>query len=167
MCHKMSEKGSESVAKSTQAMAGVLVGRFDHALDPKKRLTIPSGWRLVLGNPEYVYAMPDPRERCVNIMPKDEMDAMLAQLRKKALFDPAQSKLLQVIGANSDLLMLDSQGRIRIADKLLRFANLTTTVAMVGSVRMIKLWDPQALAPEGEVDQDSLSAALSAAGWCG
>ena len=163
----MSEKGGKSVAESTQGTSSGLVGRFDHALDPKKRLTIPSGWRLVLGNPEYVYAMPDPVERCVNIMPKDEMDVMLSQLRQKALFDPAQMKVLQVIGANSDLLTLDCQGRIRISDKLLQFANLTTTVAMVGSVRMIKLWDPQALAPEGEVDQTSLAAALKAAGWCG
>ena len=76
-------------------------------------------------------------------------------------------KVLQVIGANSDLLMLDVQGRIRIADKLLRFANLTTTVAMVGSVRMIKLWDPAALTPEGEVDQSGLAEALAAAGWGG
>ena len=163
----MSEKGKQSVAEANQGGSGVLVGRIDHALDPKKRLTIPSGWRLVLGNPQFVYAMPDPRERCVNILPKAEMDVMLEQLRQKALFDPAQMKVLQVIGANSDLLMLDVQGRIRIADKLLRFANLTTTVAMVGSVRMIKLWDPAALVPEGEVDQSSLAAALAAAGWGG
>ena len=163
----MSEKGKQSVAEANQGGSGVLVGRIDHALDPKKRLTIPSGWRLVLGNPQFVYAMPDPRERCVNILPKAEMDVMLEQLRQKALFDPAQMKVLQVIGANSDLLMLDVQGRIRISDKLLRFANLTTTVAMVGSVRMIKLWDPAALVPEGEVDQSSLAAALAAAGWGG
>ena len=163
----MSEKGKQSAAEANQGGSGVLVGRIDHALDPKKRLTIPSGWRLVLGNPQFVYAMPDPRERCVNILPKAEMDVMLEQLRQKALFDPAQMKVLQVIGANSDLLMLDVQGRIRISDKLLRFANLTTTVAMVGSVRMIKLWDPAALVPEGEVDQSSLAAALAAAGWGG
>ena len=163
----MSEKGKQSVAEANQGGSGVLVGRIDHALDPKKRLTIPSGWRLVLGNPQFVYAMPDPRERCVNILPKAEMDVMLEQLRQKALFDPAQMKVLQVIGANSDLLMLDVQGRIRISDKLLRFANLTTTVAMVGSVRMIKLWDPAALTPEGEVDQSGLAEALAAAGWGG
>ena len=161
----MSEKGRESVAGSTQGVSSGLVGRFDHALDPKKRLTIPSGWRLVLGHPEYVYAMPDPVQRCVNIMPKDEMDVMLSQLRQKALFDPAQMRLLQVIGANSDLLMLDSQGRIRISDKLLQFANLTTTVAMVGSVRMIKLWNPSALPPIDVIDQTALDAAMTEAGW--
>jgi DNA-binding transcriptional regulator/RsmH inhibitor MraZ len=68
-----------------------------------------------------------------------------------------------MIGASSEKLAFDIQGRIRICDRLLRFANLTTTVAMVGAVRMIKLWDPAALAPEAEVDQASLREAILAA----
>ena len=111
--------------------------------------------------------MPDTQDRCVNIMPKDEMDVLLTRLRQKALFDPAQMKVLQVIGANSELVMIDSQGRIRISDKLLQCANLTTTVAMLGAVRMFKLWDPNALPPEGEVNQSELATALASAGWCG
>ena len=158
----MSKVGKQSIAESIQADSGVLVGRSDHALDPKKRLTIPSEWRVVMGNPEYVYVMPDRKERCLNLIPKAEMEARLGKLREKALFDPALNRALQVIGANSEQLVLDVQGRIRICDKLLQFANLTTTVAMVGSVRMIKLWDPAALAPEETVEQDALDAALDA-----
>jgi len=56
------------------------------------------------------------------------------------------------------------QGRIRVCDKLLQFANLTTTVAMVGSVRMIKLWDPAALKPD-VVDQTELNNALESVGF--
>ena len=163
----MSVSGTTNVAETTQSATCGLVGRFKHALDPKKRLTIPSGWRVVLGDSKYVYAMPDTQDRCVNIMPKDEMDVLLTRLRQKALFDPAQMKVLQVIGANSELVMIDSQGRIRISDKLLQFANLTTTVAMLGAVRMFKLWDPNALPPEGEVNQSELATALASAGWCG
>jgi DNA-binding transcriptional regulator/RsmH inhibitor MraZ len=61
--------------------------------------------------------------------------------------------------------MLDVQGRIRVSDKLLQFANLTTTVAMVGSVRMIKLWDPKALGDATAVDQVALGEALEIAGF--
>lgn len=146
-------------------MSGVLVGRVDHALDPKKRFTIPSEWRAVMGNPDYVYVMPDARKPCLNLVPKAEMEARLEKLREKALFDPALNAALQTIGANSEQLMLDVQGRIRVCDKLLRFANLTTTVAMVGSVRMIKLWDPAALGAAETVDQAGLAAALTTAGF--
>lgn len=161
----MSKVGQQIVAESTGAMSGVLVGRVDHALDPKKRFTIPSEWRAVMGNPDYVYVMPDSERPCLNLVPKAEMEARLEKLREKALFDPALNRALQTIGANSEQLTLDIQGRIRVCDKLLRFANLTTTVAMVGSVRMIKLWDPAALGAADTVDQAGLAAALNAVGF--
>ena len=66
----MSKESMQSVAESTRAESGVLVGRSDHALDPKKRLTIPSGWRTDMGNPKFVYVMPDRKERCLNLLPK-------------------------------------------------------------------------------------------------
>jgi len=141
------------------------MGRYDHALDPKKRFTIPSEWRRAMGDPEYVFVIPDPREQCLDLIPRDLMEARLEDLRSKALFDPALNRALQVIGENSEQLMLDVQGRIRVCDKLLRFANLTTTVAMVGSVRMIKLWNPTALQPADKVDQASLGEAMEAVGF--
>ncbi len=161
----MSKVGKQIVAESTGTTSGVLVGRVDHALDPKKRFTIPSEWRAVMGNPDYVYVMPDAENRCLNLVPKAEMEARLEKLREKALFDPALNRALQTIGENSEQLPLDIQGRIRVCDKLLRFANLTTTVAMVGSVRMIKLWDPAALGAAETVDQASLAAALNSVGF--
>jgi DNA-binding transcriptional regulator/RsmH inhibitor MraZ len=118
-----------------------------------------------MGNPEFVYVMPDPKERCVNIIPPVEMESRLSELRKKALFDPALRPVLQKIGACSEMPSVDVQGRIRISDKLLQFANLTTTVAMQGAVRMIQLWDPAVLPPAEKVDQEGLGEALALAGF--
>ena len=163
----MSKKSIECAAESVRVkgVSGVLVGRYEHNLDPKKRFTIPSEWRTAMGNPEYVYVMPDSKDKCLNLIPSEEMESRLEKLREKALFDPALSPYLAAIGAASEQLVLDVQGRVRISDKLLQFANLTTTVAMVGAVRMIKLWCPDALKPQGEVDQVALGAALAAAGF--
>ncbi len=161
----MSKKGEQNILAVNGAVSGVLVGRFDHALDPKRRFTIPSEWRSLMGNPTYVYVMPDPKERCLDLIPAAEMEVRLNALREKALFDPALNRALQIIGASSEQLALDIQGRIRVCDKLLQFANLTTTVAMVGSVRMIKLWSPEKLPPEDKVEQKSLAAALEEVGF--
>ena len=147
------------------ARSGGLVGRFDHTLDPKKRFTIPSEWRTLMGNPQYVYIMPDPVDRCLNLVPVAEMESRLEKLREKALFDPVAKRALQTIGAVSELPALDIQGRIRISDKLLQFANLTTTVAMVGSVRMIQLWNPAALPPADTIDLAALASALAETGF--
>jgi division/cell wall cluster transcriptional repressor MraZ len=161
----MSKESKQSVAESTSVATSGFVGRYDYALDPKKRFTIPSLWRGIMGNPEFVYVMPDPKERCVNIIPPVEMESRLSELRKKALFDPALRPVLQKIGACSEMPSVDVQGRIRISDKLLQFANLTTTVAMQGAVRMIQLWDPAVLPPAEKVDQEGLGEALALAGF--
>ena len=158
-------EGKQSVAGTTEAGTGFLIGRYDHALDPKKRFTIPKEWRAVMGNPAYVFVMPDRKERCLTIIPQAEMEARLEVLRKKALFDPTLSRALHTIGANSEQLALDVQGRIRVSDKLLQFANLKTTVAMVGAVRKIELWAPEALPPDNEVDQTAFADALELAGF--
>ena len=157
----MSKKVEQCTSEVNSARSGVLVGRFDHALDPKKRFTIPSEWRALMGDPQYVYVMPDPNEKCLNLVPVAEMEVRLAKLRERSLFDPVANHALQTIGSVSELLPLDVQGRIRIGDKLLQFANLTTTVAMLGSVRMVKLWDPKAVAPAETVDQKALANALA------
>ena len=158
----MSRKVEKCTAEVKSSWSGALVGRFDHALDPKKRFTIPSEWRASLGN--VVYVMPDRRERCLNLYSQEEMDVFLEQLRQKALLDPALNRAYQTIGAMSELLPFDGQGRIRVSDKLLQFANLTTTVAIVGSVRMLKVYNPAMLGPEDEIDIDGLDADLAAAG---
>ena len=159
----MSEKVVQSVAETAAvAESETFLGRHDFALDPKKRLTIPSEWRNSFGN--VVYVMPDRREKCLNLYPRAEMMAFLEQLRQKALLDPALNKVFSRLGAVSQRLSFDVQGRIRICDKLLQFANLTTTVAMVGAFRMIKLYAPEALGPEDDVDILSIDADLTAAG---
>ena len=156
----MSKKVVQSVAEATSSGSNALMGEFEHSLDPKKRLTIPREWRQAMGDPDFVYVMRDRNGKCLDLLPKAEMESLLAKLREKALFDPALTKAGMLIGANSEQLMLDVQGRIRISDKLLQFANLTTTVVMAGSVRMAKLWNPEAYAEESSGDLTDFNAAL-------
>lgn len=157
----MSKKVLQSAVEVSAKSVGALVGRFDHALDPKKRLTIPSEWRTALGSPDYVYVMPDAEERCLNLIPREVMEARIAKLQGAALMDKSLNAALQVIGESSELLQLDVQGRIRICDTLLGYANLSGTVAMVGSFRMAKLWNPKALGSGESVDVAKLKAAIS------
>ena len=77
----MSKKVDRCAVEAKSAKSGVLVGRFDHSLDPKKRLTIPSEWRAIMGDYPYVYIMPDPVEQCLDLIPAAEMEVRLEKLR--------------------------------------------------------------------------------------
>ncbi len=152
------ESGGEVVG---QAVAGgAFMGRFVHALDPKRRLTIPAGWRELMGNPRYVYVVPDPRETCLNLVSTNEMELRLAKLRQRGLFERDATEALRKIGEHSEFLSLDVQGRIRIRDGLLDFAGLADQVVMIGAGLKVQLWSP-ALRPEPQrVDQEGLARAF-------
>ena len=157
----MSKKVVQSSVEVSAKSVGSLVGRFDHSLDPKKRLTVPSEWRMALGSPEFVYVMPDAEKKCLNLIPREVMEARVAELQGAALMDDSLNAALQVIGESSELLQFDVQGRIRICDKLLAYANLNGTVAMVGAFRMAKLWNPKALGSGDKVEVSKLKDAVA------
>lgn len=123
------------------------MGTFARSLDPKRRLTIPSVWRAALG-PDFVYVMPDARRRCLQLIPRDVMEARLAKYQEMALGDPAVNDALDAISAASEMLEFDVQGRIRINDELLAFAGLKGAVVLKGGFRMATIW------PAAETGED-------------
>jgi len=109
-----------------------------------------------------VYVFPDPNERCLNLIPPAEMEGRLEKLRQRPLFDKRAHEALRVFGENAEQAVLDVQGRIRIKDRLLAFAGLSSKVVMIGAMNRVQLWSP-ALRPEAEtVDQAALAAACEA-----
>jgi MraZ protein len=138
----------------------VLVGRFEHALDPKKRLTVPACWREQMGS--YVYVFPNPHEKCLSLIPPAEMEARMERLRQKALFDKQANAVLRVLGENAEQCSIDTQGRIRIRDRLLAYAGLTDQVVMKGATRMAELWPASKDKEVETVDQAALAAACAA-----
>jgi MraZ protein len=138
---------------------GVFVGEFTHSLDPKKRLTIPSVWRAQVGDPKSLYVLPDFYQKCLNVIPAGEMAIKLEKIRRQSLTDKDAMKFASTLGASSDLVSWDCQGRIRIKDKLLEFAGLTGQVIMIGALNKFQLWTPETKPDVGEIDQQRLAEA--------
>lgn len=145
----------------TPRESAVFSGSAEHALDPKRRVTIPSGWRDAMGRPAYVFVMADPHAKCLRLMPDSLMRSLLERLRSRRLSDPTVAQKLRVIGENSEQLPLDVQGRIRISDRLLSFADIKGRVAFVGAVAYGEIWAAEKRAPAAEVDQAALGEALA------
>lgn len=89
------------------------------------------------------------------------MRSLLERLRSRRLSDPTVAQKLRVIGENSEQLPLDVQGRIRISDRLLSFADIKGRVAFVGAVAYGEIWAAEKRAPAAEVDQAALGEALA------
>ena len=126
---------------NVQANTGSLLGRFPHRLDPKRRITIPASFRNRMGNPDYVYVMPDlTRLNCLNIFAPAEIESRLDQLRAAALTDKRTSDFVTWVGSVSETLDVDSQGRIRIGDKLLSRVGVQRDLLLLGAFNRVQVW---------------------------
>ena len=155
----------EQDIKPLSTTDGPLSGVFEHALDPKKRITIPSVWREVMGAPTHVHVMPDPCEACLTMLPPAVVQPRLQELRARALFDEGQTESLADFFEGAEFLALDVQGRIRIGDDLLAFAKIDGHVQWLGLGVRVQIWSAKLRPRRKGVDQEKLLAAAQALGF--
>lgn len=144
---------------------GVFVSSFLHSLDPKKRLTIPSEWRAQVGDPKSLYVLPDVYQNCLCVFPASQMVKRLANMNRHSISDQKARQFARVLASKSDLVSWDSQGRIRIKDELLDFAELKKPVMLVGAFETFELWNPDLLETTGGMDRESLQEAAKHVGF--
>jgi MraZ protein len=144
---------------------GIFVSEYVHSLDPKKRITIPSEWRAQVGVPRSLYVVPDTSRKCLCVFTAAEMVHRLEKIRHHSMSDTKARDFARALASKSELLAWDTQGRIRIKDELLTFAELVNEVALVGAFDCFELWNPPNLKEAGGVDRASVQEAAKYVGF--
>jgi MraZ protein len=160
----MEEKDTAARAGGGE-VPGVFVGSYTHALDPKKRFTIPAVWRDQLGRAGSLFVLPAVYERCLYVFPSPEMARRLERIRGHSISDTKARQFMRALASRSDLVTWDTQGRIRIKDELLEYAQVTTHVVLVGAFVKFELWAPDLWKVSGSVDQATLDDAARYVGF--
>ncbi|AKJ65004.1 division/cell wall cluster transcriptional repressor MraZ [Kiritimatiella glycovorans] len=132
---------------------GVFVGTYRHALDPKRRLTIPSEWRALMAETNRVYVIPGIEERCLYVYTAQEMTRRMQKVRDLSVADEKARTLLRQVASQASSAVWDSQGRIRINDALLEHAGIEAQVVLSGAFFRFEVWSP------GEFDRVSRESA--------
>ena len=118
-------------------------GTFDHSLDAKNRLTIPSKFRTALAGTVLLVRGPDP---CVSVYPEAVYSALAEQ--SLAGLNPLSAKAKQMsrlFYAKADDLELDGAGRITLATRHLEHAGLKGRDAVIaGAGNCLEIWDRDA-----------------------
>ncbi len=96
---------------------------------------------------------------CLQLIPKGVFESRMAGIQEEALSDDDLNDVLERVGEDSELLEFDVQGRIRISDRLLAYANLKGPVVMKGAVRMARLWAPENVPERTPEESENLRAA--------
>ena len=134
-------------------------GSFDHSLDGKGRVIIPSSFREALGESFTVTINPD--KSAIAIYPEKVWEE---QLERLSHINPMDRKGIQyeryLMSMSFSGNEMDAQGRVLIPSKLRTKIGLTKEIVFVGLNHYIEIWDAatyRALEQEVETGFESLA----------
>ena len=121
-----------------------MTGSYEHNIDAKGRLAIPSKLRDELGSTFYLAMGVD---ACLAVYPQSTWDRFT---EKFASLPMSQSKKMRSLFANAARCELDSQGRIVIPQKLKKYAGIEKDVVIIGVHDRAEIWAAEKWAAEEE-----------------
>jgi MraZ protein len=129
-------------------------GTFDHTLDAKNRLTVPSAFRAALAGGAVIAKGLD---TCATVwVPSDRSAYVNGALEG---FNPLSDEVMDLarfFNANAWATELDAAGRIMVPGKVLEWAGLRKDVVVLGAGRCIELWDRESYAAVDAPDPATL-----------
>lgn len=131
----------------------VFRGRFEHAIDEKGRLSIPSKFREILsarGENELVLTDFD---SCLAAYPKEEWRELEEKMKRLSTMQKDVRNFLRLFYSSATEVPLDSQGRILIPPQMRERAQLGREVILLGLLNKIEIWDKKSW--EGFVAQSA------------
>lgn len=115
----------------------MFVGTYEHSLDDKGRVVLPSSLRNELMGQGVISQI----DRCLGIWTVDGFrevgDRMLASIRE----GQARLDAMRALASAADTVRPDGQGRIVIPQRLRDFAGLDKDVVIIGAFDHIEVWD--------------------------
>jgi MraZ protein len=142
-----SEAGRDPAAAATAAAGGVaaparpagprfFTGSFDHSVDPKHRLVLPSPFRSRLADGAYL----GPLDGFLGLWPEDGFEAVLARWSDGRDLGIVSEEAYEAFMAATFWVQPDGQGRIIVHKDLRTFADIEGPVMVVGARERIAVW---------------------------
>lgn len=140
-----------------------MTGKYQHNLDAKGRLFIPSKLRDDLGD-TFLVTISLTEEKCLHAYPNDVWQAMLD--RANAMPYTKQQKMRPFF-VNAFRCELDTQGRILLPQDLREYAELKKNVTVVGNNNHAEFWDSDNWKPvyAAEMEADNFAAVVVELGF--
>lgn len=116
----------------------MLTGEFNHSIDVKGRLIIPSKFREILGDD---FVITKGLDGCLFVYPQEEWKTFENKLRTLPLTNKDARTFTRFFLGSAVDGGLDKQGRVLISSALRNFAGLDKEVVLVGVLDRIEIWD--------------------------
>jgi len=117
---------------------------YRHGVDEKRRIQIPSMWRVKDAKTQFTLIVWPQRSEgpCLRVLPPKEMAELMASLDAMPNEDRNKTVLKRIIGAESTQVALDNAGRICVPEEMARAVDLKSEAVLVGLLDRFEIWDP-------------------------
>lgn len=118
----------------------MFMGEYNHTVDPKGRLIVPSKFREQLGN-EFVVTKG--LDGCLFVYPNEEWQNIEEKFRNISMTSKDARKFSRFFFAGAASCELDKQGRILLPSVLREYADLEKEVVLVGVLSRVEIWSKE------------------------
>ena len=118
----------------------MFMGEYNHTVDAKGRLIVPSKFREQLGD-EFVITKG--LDNCLFVYDNSEWAALEEKLRALPITNTAGRKFSRFLLGSAATCEVDKQGRILIPAVLREFAGLEKDVVLAGAGNRIEVWSSE------------------------
>ena len=133
----------------------LFMGRYNHTIDPKGRLSIPSKYREILGD-EFVVSRG--MDGCLFVYADEEWKVFEAKLASLPLINQEARQFARFFLSGAQYVTVDKQGRILMPQDLREFSGLEKDVVLAGTGSRIEIWSLEKWnANSSQVDINAIS----------
>jgi len=115
----------------------MFLGRYEHTIDAKGRLTIPAKFRGDLASGTVLTKGMD---RCLFLFPMAEFETLAARIRELPITQEQAREFRRQMFADASADFPDRQGRIIIPPYLREYAGFDNQVVIIGLDTYIEIW---------------------------
>ena len=123
-----------------KGVSTLFIGEYEHTIDPKSRIIMPSKFRENLGEK---FVVTKSLEGCLLVYSLEEWKNFEEKLRTFPLTNKDARALMRFFLAGAMECEIDKQGRFLIISSLREFAELEKEVVIIGVLTKIEIWSKE------------------------
>lgn len=130
----------------------MFIGEYQHTIDSKGRIIIPSKFREELGD-EFVITKG--LDNCLFVYPQEEWTIVEDKLKSLPLTNRDARAFIRFFFSGASESNLDKQGRVLIPQNLREHSKIDKDAVIIGVATRLEIWSKEIW--ENYIDEDNLS----------
>ncbi len=118
----------------------MFMGEYNHTIDAKGRLIVPSKFRETLGD---TFVVTKGLDGCLFVYDNEEWGVFEEKLKSLPITNKEARQFVRFFLAGAAEVEVDKQGRILVPNVLREFAELNKDVVLIGVASRIEIWSKE------------------------